>query len=54
MRHETLILNYLEETGPKGDCKTSEIGVEVRCSILPLKWGIYECFGHKLSFTHPN
>ena len=54
MRHETCILNYLEEPKPKGDCKTSEIGVEVRCFVLPLKWGISECLGHKLSFTHPN
>ena len=54
MRHETRILNYLEEIRPKGDCKTSKIGVEVRCSVLPLKWGISECLSHKLSFTHPS
>ena len=43
MRHETRILNYLEETRPKGDYKTSEIRVEVTCYVLPLKWGIPEC-----------
>ena len=54
MRHETRILNYLKKTRPKGDYKISEIGVEVRCYVLPLKWGIYKCLGRKLSFTHPN